>query len=220
MKKAIVLAAGEGKRMKSNTPKVLHHVLGISMLENVIRELKKSEIEKIIVIVGHGKEEVIKEIRSYGDNVIYKEQPVGEDAPYGTGFAVMAAIDEIAKDDEVLVVCGDTPLLRGETLKEFMSFNKENNFSASVMTANVEENYGYGRIIKNTQGFVERIVEEKDATDKEKKITEINSGVYTFLGKALLENLNKLDTDNSQGELYLTDVVKILNSQKENVGGF
>lgn len=220
MKKAIVLAAGEGKRMKSNTPKVLHHVLGISMLENVIRELKKSEIEKIIVIVGHGKEEVIREIKSYGDNVIYKEQPVGEGAPYGTGFAVMAAIDEIAKDDEVLVVCGDTPLLRGETLKEFMNFNKENNFSASVMTANVEENYGYGRIIKNSQGFVEKIVEEKDATDGEKKITEINSGVYTFLGKALLENLNKLDTDNSQGELYLTDVVKILNSQKENVGGF
>ncbi len=220
MKKAIVLAAGEGKRMKSNTPKVLHHVLGISMLGNVIRELKKSEIDKIIVIVGHGKDEVIKELEAYGEEVIYREQPIGEGAPYGTGFAVMAAIDDISKDDEVLVVCGDTPLLKGETLKSFMEFNNVNGFSASVMTADVNDNFGYGRIVKNSLGYVERIVEEKDANDLEKNITEINSGVYTFMGKYLIDNLKKLDTDNSQGELYLTDVVRILNSQGENVGGF
>lgn len=220
MKKAIVLAAGEGTRMKSNTPKVLHSVLGISMLGNVIRELKKSDIEKIIVIVGHGKEEVIKELEGYGENVIYREQPIGEDAPYGTGFAVMAAEDEIEDDDEILIVCGDTPLLRGETLKSFMEFNKEKNFLGSVMTADIKDNFGYGRIVRDSQGFVEKIVEEKDANSEEKRITEINSGVYTFLGKALLENLNKLDTDNSQGELYLTDVVRILNSEGKEVGGF
>ncbi len=220
MKKAIVLAAGEGTRMKSNTPKVLHKVLGITMLGNVIRELKKSDIEKIIVIVGHGKDQVIKEIETLGEDVIYKEQPIGEDAPYGTGFAVMAAIDEISEDDEVLIVCGDTPLLKGETLKSFMEYNRKNNFLASVMTADIEDNYGYGRIVKNSKGFVEKIVEEKDATELERKITEINSGVYTFKGSALIDNLKKLDTDNSQGELYLTDVVRILNSQEKEVGGF
>lgn len=220
MKKAIVLAAGEGTRMRSSTPKVLHRVLDISMLGNVIRELKKSEIDKVIVIVGHGKDKVIEEIKKYDEDVSYREQPIGEDAPYGTGFAVMAAIDEIDPEDDVLVVCGDTPLLRGETLQAFMKYNKEYAFEAGVLTARVDDNFGYGRIVKNSQGYIEKIVEEKDADEEEKKIDEINSGVYTFTGRALLENLKKLDTDNSQGELYLTDVVRILNSQGKKVGGY
>lgn len=220
MKKAIVLAAGEGKRMKSNTPKVLHHVLGVSMLGNVINELRKSEIEKIIVIVGHGKDQVIEEIQKLGENISYKVQPIGENAPYGTGYAVMQAIDEIDDDDDVLVVCGDTPLLRGETLKYFVNESINKKCKASVLTAIVENSFGYGRIVKNDLGLVEKIVEEKDASDIEKKIHEINSGVYTFIGAALKENLNKLDTNNSQGELYLTDIVKLLNEKGEKVGSY
>lgn len=219
MKKAIVLAAGEGKRMKSNTPKVLHRVLGVSMLKNVIRELKKTGIDETIVIVGHGKEDVIKEIEDLR-NVIYREQPIGEDAPYGTGYAAIQAIEDIAADDEVLVVCGDTPLLRGETLKEFLQYHESNKGEATVMTAIVENNFGYGRIVRDENDCVKKIVEEKDATESEKAIKEINSGVYAFTGKALIENLKNLDDDNSQGELYLTDVIKILNDKSEKVLGF
>lgn len=218
MKKAIILAAGEGTRMKSKSPKVLHKVLGTSMLNNVIRELKKSEIEDIIVIVGHQKEKVIKEIENIDSNIKYKEQPMGDDVPYGTGFAVLQAMDEIENDDDVLLVCGDTPLLRGNTLKEFMKSLE--NGSGSVMTAFVEDNKGYGRIILTEDGFVDRIVEEKDANEEEKRVNEINSGVYAFKGKSLKENLENLDTDNSQGELYLTDVVKLLNQKGENVSRY
>lgn len=220
MKKGIVLAAGEGKRMKSNTPKVLHRVLGISMLKNVIRELRKTDIDKIIVIVGHGKEEVIKEIEDLGEDVIYKEQPIGEDAPYGTGYAAIQALDEIEDEDEVLVVCGDTPLLRGETLKDFLDYQKQEESEGTVMTAIVEDNFGYGRIVRDEEGNVKKIVEEKDASPSEKEIKEINSGVYGFTGRALIENLKDLDTDNSQGELYLTDVIRLLNEQDKKVSGF
>ncbi len=218
MKKAILLAAGEGTRMKSKSPKVLHKVLGTSMLGNVIKVLKKSDIEEIIVIVGHGKEMVIEELKKIDNNIKFKEQPMGDDIPYGTGFAVLQAIDEIEDDDKVIIVYGDTPLLRGTTLKEFM--NSLDDYNASVLTAIIEENTGYGRIILNDDGFVDRIVEEKDADDQERQIKEINSGVYAFSGKSLRENLQYLDTNNSQGELYITDMVKLLNQKGERVSRY
>lgn len=217
MKKAIVLAAGEGTRMKSNTPKVLHRVLGVSMLRNVIDELRKTDIEEIIVIVGHQKDDVIDEIKDL-ESIKYEVQPIGKDYPYGTGYAVAQGVDYIEDEDEVLILCGDTPLLRGSTLKEFI--NSNSNLKASVLTASVENNTGYGRIIKDEDGFVLKIVEEKDANEEEKKIQEINSGVYTFNGKALKDNLKRLNTNNSQGELYLTDIVDLINKDGEKVGSF
>lgn len=216
MKKAIVLAAGEGKRMKSSMPKVLHRVLGLPMLEHVIRELKALDIDDIIVIIGHGKEHILE---AYKDrDVKFLEQPIGEGAPYGTGYAVMQAMDEINPEDEVLVVCGDTPLIRHESLRVLMDNNKAANTKACVMTSIVEDNFGYGRIVKNNEGEVISIVEEKDASDEIRRIKEVNSGIYVFEGSALIDNLNLLDTNNSSGELYLTDVIRILNDKGEKVG--
>lgn len=220
MKKAIILAAGEGTRMKSDMPKVLHEILGVSMIEIVINELKKANIEEIIAIVGNKKELVIEKINSIDENIKCVEQPLGDDVPYGTGFAVSCASDELDNDDHVLVVCGDTPLLRGESLEKLINYNIDNNISASVLTATVDNPFGYGRIVTDEGGFIKKIVEEKDANEDEKLINEINSGVYIFSGKSLLENLSNLDTNNSQGELYLTDIIEILNNKGEKIGKY
>ncbi len=215
MKKAIVLAAGEGTRMKSTMPKVLHKVLGLPMLEHVIRELKALEIEEIIVIIGHGKDHILEAFKD--SDIKFVEQPIGDGAPYGTGYAVMQAIHKINPEDEVLVVCGDTPLIKSESLNDLMEKNKQSGTKASVMTTVIENNFGYGRIVKDGEGNVMGIVEEKDADFETKKIKEINSGIYVFEGNALIENLKYLDSNNSQGELYLTDVIKILNDKGEKV---
>lgn len=220
MKKAIILAAGEGTRMKSDMPKVLHEILGVSMIEIVINELKKANIEEIIAIVGNKKELVIEKINSIDENIKCVEQPLGDDVPYGTGFAVSCASDELDNDDHVLVVCGDTPLLRGESLEKLINYNIDNNISATVLTATVDNPFGYGRIVTDEGGFIKKIVEEKDADEDEKLINEINSGVYIFSGKSLLENLSNLDTNNSQGELYLTDIIEILNKKGEKIGKY
>ena len=220
MKKAIILAAGEGTRMKSDMPKVLHEILGVSMIEIVINELKKANIEEIIAIVGNKKELVIEKINSIDENIKCVEQPLGDDVPYGTGFAVSCASDELDNDDHVLVVCGDTPLLRGESLEKLINYNIDNNISATVLTATVNNPFGYGRIVTDEGGFIKKIVEEKDADENEKLINEINSGVYIFSGKSLLENLSNLDTNNSQGELYLTDIIEILNKKGEKIGKY
>ena len=220
MKKAIILAAGEGTRMKSDMPKVLHEILGVSMIEIVINELKKANIEEIIAIVGNKKELVIEKINSIDENIKCVEQPLGNDVPYGTGFAVSCASDELDNDDHVLVVCGDTPLLRGESLEKLIHYNIDNNISATVLTATVNNPFGYGRIVTDEGGFIKKIVEEKDADENEKLINEINSGVYIFSGKSLLENLSNLDTNNSQGELYLTDIIEILNNKGEKIGKY
>ena len=192
MKKAIVLAAGEGTRMKSTMPKVLHKVLGLPMLEHVIRELKALEIEEIIVIIGHGKDHILEAFKD--SDIKFVEQPIGDGAPYGTGYAVMQAIHKINPEDEVLVVCGDTPLIKSESLNDLMEKNKQSGTKASVMTTVIENNFGYGRIVKDGEGNVMGIVEEKDADFETKKIKEINSGIYVFEGNALIENLKYLDS--------------------------
>lgn len=218
MRKAVVLAAGEGTRMRSSTPKVLHKILETSMLEHVVKTLKKTEIEKIIVIVGHGKDLIKEKFKDC--DLIFKDQPIGKDAPYGTAFAVKQALDEIEEEDEVLILCGDTPLFRAETLEKFLDSNKNSKTKASVMSAIMEDNFGYGRIIADEDGFVKEIVEEKDASLEQKKIKEINSGVYLMKGEVLLSDLEKIGNDNSKKEFYLTDIVKILNDKNEKIARF
>ena len=218
MKKAVVLAAGEGTRMKSSTPKVLHKILGTPMLEHVVKTLKEIEIDEIIVIIGHKKELIKESFKNF--DLTFREQPMGENLPYGTAFAVKQALDRIEKDDDVLILCGDTPLFKTETLEKFLESNKNSNVKASVMTAVLEKNFGYGRIIKDEDGFVKEIVEEKDADSKQKEIKEINSGVYLFKGEILLNNLEAVENNNSKREYYLTDLIKILNSKNEKIAGF
>lgn len=218
MNMSIILAAGEGTRMKSDIPKTLHKVCGKEMIKYIIEAAKESGIEKNVVILGHGKEKVGANIKDMG--VITVDQPIGKDQPYGTGFAVMVATPHINDEDTVLILCADGPLIRKETITSFMENHLKNGYDASVMTSYFENPKGYGRIIRNDDLTIKDIVEEKDASEEIKNITEINAGIYCFKGKMLKYALQKIDTNNSQGEYYLTDTIKVLNNEKYKIGGW
>lgn len=203
----IILAAGEGTRMKSKKSKVLHKIANKTLIDYVYDASNEAGSDKTIIIVGKNKNEVENKFK---DSVIYKEQKIGEEYPYGTGYAVQLAIDEIGDDDSVLVLSGDTPLIKGETLRNFFEKHENSGAKASVLTAFIDDTTGYGHIIKDENGKFIKIVEDKDANEIEKRVKEINSGIYAFNGKALKYGLTKIDMNNSQNELYLTDVVKIL----------
>lgn len=215
---SIILAAGEGTRMKSKLPKVLHKICGKPLLEYVINASKGAEIEKNVVIIGHGGEQVKEYFKD--EPIIFKEQPIGKDAPYGTGFAVMQGEEYIDDDSDVIILCGDTPLITKETINKLLKFHKEGNFHGTVLTALLADSTGYGRIKRDESGNIFKIVEEKDATEEEKKIKEINSGIYCFNGKLLRQALKKIDDDNAQGEFYITDVVGILRDEGYKVGAY
>lgn len=218
MNMSIILAAGEGTRMKSDIPKTLHKVCGKEMVKYVVEAAKNSGIEKNIIVLGHGKEEVAHSIKDM--DLIAVEQPIGEGSPYGTGFAVMAAKEYIDDDDTAVILCADGPLIRKETLQSFIKYHEDKKYAASVMTAYLENPKGYGRIVRNDDSSVMNIVEEKDATEGIKAIREINTGIYCFSGNLLKYALGKIGTDNSQGEYYLTDTIKVLNSESYKIGGW
>lgn len=217
MNKVIILAAGEGTRMKSNISKVMHKVCNRPLLSYVIDAAKSDESNDVIVIVGKN-EEKVKEY--FGDRVSYVRQEIGEGIPYGTGYAVKLAEDKIEDNDNVVVMFGDGPLIKAETIEKFIKEHKETDSSATVITAIFENPYGLGRIIKNEEGYFEGIVEERDCTEKQKEIKEINSGIAIFNGDKLKYALNKLDTNNSQGELYITDVFGILRAENNKISTF
>lgn len=218
MNMSIILAAGEGTRMKSDIPKTLHKVCGKEMIRYIIEAAKNSEIEKNIVVLGHGKEKVGNNIKDMG--VITVEQPIGEGAPYGTGYAVMSAKEHINDEDTVVILCADGPLIRKETLVSFMEYHNESGSAVSVMTAIMDNPKGLGRIVRNEDSSIDKIVEEKDAADEIKKIKEINTGIFCFKGNLLKYALEKIDTNNSQNEYYLTDTIKVLNSEGHKIGGW
>ena len=218
MKVAIILCAGEGTRMKSNLPKVLHKISGEALSTHVIDSCRAAGIDKIVLVCGYNKEKVIEYYKD--ENVEFAIQEIGPNAPYGTGFAVMCASEFYSDDDTVIVLNGDAPLITKETIEEFLDFHEKNSYVSTVLTAKIKDPYGYGRIVRNESLSVERIVEEKDATEIEKKIHEINSGIFAFNGKILRKYLDKLDTNNSQGELYLTDILEKLTLDNIPVGAF
>ncbi len=208
--KAIILAAGAGTRMKSKLPKVLHKVCGQTMLHHVIDAAKSSKIEECIAVIGHGAEKVKESLDKDVKTVLQEEQ-------LGTGHAVMMAQDYI-EEGIVLVLCGDGPLITEETLNSIMDYHKQGDFKATVLTTDLSNPKGYGRIIRDAEGQLEKIVEEKDTTEEEKAIMEINSGIYCFDGKALKEALPQLTNNNAQKEYYLTDVLSIIRNMGFNVG--
>ena len=214
---SIILAAGEGTRMRSKLPKVAHKVCGKPLITHVVENAVKANVEKNIVVVGH-MSDIVK--TCVDSDVLFVDQPIGNDQPYGTGFAVKQAIDHIYDGDTVLVLCGDTPLITHRTLKEFTEYHKNGEFKATVLTSRMEIPTGYGRIIRDTNGNVESIVEEKDATEEQRKITEVNSGIYCFDGKSLKSVLEKIDNNNIQKEYYLTDALDILRGESLKVGGY
>ena len=204
----IILAAGEGTRMKSRHPKVLHKISGKPLLSYVLDQAQKAEIGKNVVIVGHGKEAVMESIT--GENIIYEEQPVHQGAPYGTGYAVMQGMKHVGDEDKVVILCGDTPLITAGTLTELMEYHDSHKNKATVLTTILEDPTGYGRIVRKEEGSLQAIVEHKDATDEQREIGEINSGIYCFSGRELKLGLDGIDNDNSQNEYYLTDVISVL----------
>ena len=200
---AIVLAAGEGTRMKSQTPKVLHFIAGKTIIDHVLSQVIKLNPGQLRVVVGAGREAVEPHIKQIAPNSI----SVFQAERNGTGHAVQLALADLKVSGTVLICAGDTPLLRSETLAEFIAAHTEAKNVVSVLTAEFPDPTGYGRILRNETGEIVAIVEERDATDEIKLIDEINTGVYLFDIDALRASVAKLKADNSQGELYLTDVI-------------
>ena len=215
MKKfVIVLAAGKGTRMKSKLYKVLHQVCGKSMVEYVVEAAQAIKPDKIVTIVGNGAEEVKKVLADKSEFVLQKKQ-------LGTGDAVLTASDELAAEKgATLVITGDTPLFTSQTFQKLFDYHQSKGNAATVLTAQVPNPYGYGRIIRDDQDNVLRIVEQKDATAAELKINEINTGVFCFDNQLLFSALKKVDNHNAQGEYYLTDVLEILRNKGQRIGAY
>ena len=209
----IVLAAGEGTRMKSKSAKVLHEIAGRTIIENLLAAVKPLEAKNLTVVVGSHKDEVIEHLLK----IAPKAKTVFQEKRNGTGGAAQLALASHKGDGTVLILAGDTPLLTTQTLQEFIDLHASHKNKASVLTALLPDPTGYGRIIRGGDGVILKIVEEKDATDSEKDIDEINTGVYLFESKVLSAVISKIQSNNSQKELYLTDVISLLNDQKESV---
>ena len=209
----IVLAAGEGTRMKSATPKVLHSVAGRSLLGHVLHAVHQLSPNEVRIVVGSGREAVEAHIAQ----IAPKATTVFQEHRGGTGHAAQLALAGNAPKGTVLVLAGDTPLLSGDSLAQFVAAHAAGKFAASVLTAEHPDPTGYGRIIRDDSDELLRIVEEKDATDDEKFILEINSGVYAFDGEKLAASIGQLTNANAQGELYLTDVIGILKTAGESI---
>lgn len=209
--KVIVLCAGKGTRMKSEKAKVMHEIMGQPMSKYIYDIAKEISNQKPLFVVGYKKEQIEEYFK---DNVDYIEQSV----QMGTGHAIMITKDYINEEDNVLILCGDTPLIKKETIKRLIDENSKKD--AVILTSIVDNPYGYGRIIKDNKGNFDKIVEEKDATNEQKNIQEINAGMYLVKGTLIKENIEKLTNDNSQKEYYLTDLFELLKKQNKDIATF
>jgi bifunctional UDP-N-acetylglucosamine pyrophosphorylase / glucosamine-1-phosphate N-acetyltransferase len=207
----VILAAGKGTRMKSAMPKVLHKAGGKAMLQHVIDAAQAAGAKRNIVVVGFGGAVVQEAVGTQAEVVVQKEQ-------LGTGHAVLQAAPLLREEHgTVMVLCGDTPLLTGELLKKLYDAHREAGAKATVLTAVMPDATGYGRIIRTATGTVEKIVEHKDASDAERRVQEVNSGIYCFEKDDLFAALAQVTCDNAQGEYYLPDVLSILRQKGEKI---
>ncbi|MFF5079683.1 bifunctional UDP-N-acetylglucosamine diphosphorylase/glucosamine-1-phosphate N-acetyltransferase GlmU [Actinoplanes sp. NPDC000266] len=213
----VVLAAGEGKRMKSATPKVLHPLLGRTLVGHVLAAAEPAGAEQVIVVVGHKADQVKTHLTEIAPTAV----PVLQAEQNGTGHAVRIALEAVPDaTGTVVVLNGDVPLLRPETVSDLIAAHEAGRRGATVLAAEVPDPAGLGRIVRDAAGNLERIVEERDASADVKAIREINAGIYAFDVASLREALSKLSTDNDQGEEYLTDVFGLLASAGDPVGVF
>lgn len=213
-KYAIILAAGKGTRMKSKKYKVLHEVMGKPMVDHVVTQVEKLSPQKIVTIVGHGADQV-KEL--LGDRTEY----VMQEEQLGTGHAVLQA-DPVLEGQKgvTLVVCGDTPLLTADTLEKLYQTHISKKAKATVLTAKVDNPFGYGRIIRDNNQNVEKIVEQKDASQEEQKVNEVNTGTYCFDNELLFELLPKVSNDNAQNEYYLPDIIELMQQRSQIIAAY
>jgi bifunctional UDP-N-acetylglucosamine pyrophosphorylase/glucosamine-1-phosphate N-acetyltransferase len=205
----IILAAGEGTRMKTSTPKMLHVVCGRTMLGHVLATARELAPQRLIVVAGHGRGQVAAELATQApDATVVVQERRG-----GTGHAVRTVIESVGQVDGTIVVTyADTPLLRWQTLAELVAAHESGGAGVTVLTAQVADPAGYGRIVRDKSGGFDRIVEDADATAGQRAVNEINSGVYAFDGDLLADAVKRIRTDNAKGEEYLTDAVGILHA--------
>ncbi|UQS87068.1 bifunctional UDP-N-acetylglucosamine diphosphorylase/glucosamine-1-phosphate N-acetyltransferase GlmU [Nicoliella spurrieriana] len=204
VRNTIILAAGKGTRMKSKLYKVLHRICGRTMVDHVLTQVEKTHMDNVVTVVGYGAEDVEHEL---GDRTKY----VVQEKQLGTGDAVIKAEPLLAGlDGTTMVVSGDTPLFTSETFEKLFKYHEEKQAAVTILTSKAPNPTGYGRIVRNDLGIVEKIVEQKDASKEEQAINEINTGVYVFDNQALFDSLHKINNNNAQGEYYLTDVIEIL----------
>lgn len=200
---AIILAAGAGTRMKSKAPKVTHKILGRPLVRWVVEAAHAAGVQRIVSVVGHGKDAVMP---------LLQDTDIAEQVEQrGTADAVNSAMPALSGfDGSVLVLSGDCPLISSETIKSLMRVREQENAGCVVLTMQIENPFGYGRILRGSDGCIERIVEQKDGTPEELAVRECNSGFYCFDGKRLADALSQVKSDNAQGEFYLTDVIEIM----------
>lgn len=215
----VVLAAGGGTRMKSKTMKVLHPLAGRSMIEHVLEAVLQTSPLRIVTVVGHQREEVTAHVQEIVPEALFAVQ----DEQRGTAHAVRTAVDAVLARDQrlrgtVLVAYADTPLLQGESLVRFATEHEAAQRAVSILSGLVEDPRGYGRVVRNADGEVEAIVEEKDATEEQREIREINSGILAFDAEFLIEALPRIGNDNAKGEYYLTDIVHLARQAGLHVG--
>jgi bifunctional UDP-N-acetylglucosamine pyrophosphorylase/glucosamine-1-phosphate N-acetyltransferase len=211
---AIVLAAGQGKRMKSKLYKVLHPVCGKPMVGHVLDVVREASCERAVVIVGHGAEKVKAYLGESAEYALQEQQ-------LGTGHAVLQAKELLGEaEGTTIVVCGDTPLVRASTVEAMLKLHEESGAAATVLTASFADPTGYGRVIRGEDGTVQRIVEQKDCSPEEAAVNEINTGTYCFDNRKLFEALGNVKNENAQGEYYLTDVIGLFKSAGEVVQGY
>ncbi|MFH1074056.1 MAG: sugar phosphate nucleotidyltransferase [Candidatus Firestonebacteria bacterium] len=210
---AVVLAGGMGKRMKSALPKVLHKVCGKPMILHILDQLgSMKQVEKVVVVVGYKRALVKKVLPKMAKTAVQKKM-------LGTGDAVKSARYHFKKyDGNILILCGDTPLIKAKTLEKVLKIHEEEENAATIVTTFVRDPAGYGRILRNREGQVLGIVEEKSATVLEKKIKEINTGIYCFASKKLYYALSRIRKDKIKGEYYLTDAIEILRKKRLKIG--
>lgn len=211
---AVILAAGKGTRMKSKLYKVLHPVCGKPMVQHVVDTVSKLGLQRVVTIVGHGAEQVKEQLGEQSVFALQEEQ-------LGTAHAVMQASDLLAHyEGTTLVICGDTPLITFDTMEALLKQHEQTNAKATVLTAHVEQPLGYGRIVRDSEGNVEKIVEQKDANSEELQIQEINTGTYCFDNALLFDALKKVKNENAQGEYYLPDIIEILKREGHVVSAY
>ena len=209
---AIIMAAGKGTRMKSKNSKLIQKIYGKEMVKRAVENTRKAGVNDIVTVVGYKKEQVMKVLE---DTVDYAVQ----DEMLGTGHAVMQATKYLeGKKGKVLVLNGDVPILRPETINRLLNKSIDNKEAATLLTAIYDNPHGYGRIIRDEGGNIEAIIEEKDATEEQKEISEVNAGIYCFDIEALLEALKEIKPNNSQEEYYLTDVIEIIGKKGLRTG--